>query len=80
MILMSALTSHAIQVDLLKSESASAQIQMVRVAEQLSKLHSFEQTFWTSALRTQGVAKLQDFLMSRWAHVRLLAALHTEGW
>ena len=56
---------HVMQVDLLKTESESAQKQMVRVAEQLSQLHSFEQTFWTSALRTQGVAKLQDYLMSR---------------
>lgn len=53
------------QVDLLKHESESAQKQMVRVAEQLCQLHSFEKTFWVSALRTQGMSKLQDYLVSK---------------
>ncbi len=53
------------QVDLVKKEGASAQQQMVRVAEQFNGLHSFEQTFWVSALRDQGMAKLKDFLRDR---------------
>ena len=51
----------------MKREGASAQQQMIRVAEQLNGLHTFEQTFWVSALRAQGMAKLKDFLMERWA-------------
>ena len=54
-----------VQVDLVKKEGASAQQQMVRVAEQFNGLHSFEQTFWVSALRDQGMAKLKDFLRDR---------------
>ncbi|KAL3152760.1 hypothetical protein ABBQ38_012347 [Trebouxia sp. C0009 RCD-2024] len=53
------------KVDLVKREGASAQQQMIRVAEQLNGLHSFEQTFWVSALRAQGMAKLKDFLLER---------------
>jgi GTPase Era involved in 16S rRNA processing len=53
------------QVDLVKKEGASAQQQMVRVAEQFNGLHNFEQTFWVSALRDQGMAKLKDFLRDR---------------
>lgn len=53
------------KVDLVKKEGASAQQQMVRVAEQFNGLHSFEQTFWVSALRDQGMAKLKDFLRDR---------------
>ena len=40
---------------------------MIRVAEQFNSLHSFEQTFWVSALRAQGMAKLKDFLTDRYA-------------
>ncbi len=54
-----------VQVDLMKREGASAQQQMIRVAEQLNGLHSFEQTFWVSALRTQGMDKLKDYLGDR---------------
>ncbi len=54
------------QVDLVKKEGASAQQQMVRVAEHFNGLHSFEQTFWVSALRDQGMAKLKDFLRDRY--------------
>lgn len=53
------------KVDLVKREGASAQQQMIRVAEQFNSLHSFEQTFWVSALRAQGMAKLKDFLTDR---------------
>lgn len=53
------------QVDLVKREGAAAQQQVVRIAEQLNDLHDFQQTFWVSALRTQGVTKLKDFLLSR---------------
>ncbi|DBA82384.1 TPA: hypothetical protein ACH3X2_000636 [Trebouxia sp. C0005] len=53
------------KVDLVKKEGASAQQQMVRVAEQFNGLHNFEQTFWVSALRDQGMAKLKDFLRDR---------------
>jgi len=55
-----------VQVDLVKKEGASAQQQMIRVAEQFNGLHSFEQTFWVSALRDQGMAKLKDFLRDRY--------------
>ena len=58
--------SPCMQVDLVKKEGASAQQQMVRVAEQFNGLHSFEQTFWVSALRDQGMAKLKDFLRDRY--------------
>ena len=51
----------------MKREGASAQQQMIRVAEQFNSLHSFEQTFWVSALRAQGMAKLKDFLTDRYA-------------
>ena len=54
-----------LQVDLVKKEGASAQQQMIRVAEQLNGLHSFQQTFWVSALRAQGMTKLKDFLTQR---------------
>ncbi len=53
------------QVDLVKKEGSSAKQQMVRVAEHFNGLHSFEQTFWVSALRDQGMAKLKDFLRDR---------------
>lgn len=53
------------QVDLVKKEGASAQQQVIRVAEQLNGLHSFQQTFWVSALRAQGMTKLKDFLTQR---------------
>ena len=56
-----------VQVDLLKKEGASAQQQAIRVAEQLNGLHNFQQTFWVSALRSQGMAKLKEFLMNRCA-------------
>lgn len=59
------LSVNTVQVDLVKREGASAQQQMIRVAEQLNGLHSFEQTFWVSALRAQGMAKLKDFLLER---------------
>ena len=51
----------------MKKEGASAQQQMIRVAEQLNGLHSFQQTFWVSALRAQGMTKLKDFLTQRFA-------------
>lgn len=54
-----------LQVDLVKKEGASAQQQMIRVAEQLNGLHSFQQTFWVSALRAQGMTKLKEFLTQR---------------
>ena len=54
------------QVDLVKKEGESAQQQMVRVAEHFNGLHSFEQTFWVSALRDQGMTKLKDFLRDRY--------------
>ncbi|DBA83023.1 TPA: hypothetical protein ACH3X1_006799 [Trebouxia sp. C0004] len=53
------------KVDLIKTGGASAQQQMIRVAEQFNGLHSFERTFWVSALRDQGMAKLKDFLRDR---------------
>ena len=61
-----------LQVDLVKREGASAQQQMIRVAEQLNGLHSFQQTFWVSALRAQGMAKLKDFLNERYDHIEHL--------
>ena len=54
-----------IQVDLVKKEGKSAQQQVLRIAEQLNGLHTFERTFWVSALRTLGIEKLKDFLMER---------------
>lgn len=66
-----------LQVDLVKKQGPSAQQQMVRVAEQLNGLHSFEQTFWVSALRDQGMAKLKDFLQERCAF--LLEPQHTNS-
>lgn len=51
----------------MKKEGASAQQQMIRVAEQLNGLHSFQQTFWVSALRAQGMTKLKEFLTQRCA-------------
>ena len=69
------------QVDLVKKEGASAQQQMVRVAEQLNGLHSFEQTFWVSALRDQGMAKLKDFLRDRYKILSYsLAYCMTSPW
>ena len=54
-----------VQVDLVKKEGPSAQKQMVRVAEQFNDMHKFEETFWVSALKDQGVKKLRDYLLSQ---------------
>lgn len=72
---MSAIIIACLQVDLVKKEGASAQQQMIRVAEQLNGLHSFQQTFWVSALRAQGMTKLKDFLTQR-CEFPLTSAIH----